>query len=92
MLANTNLEVVLGMLFLVFSNTDIQFSIEELTWRIYTIAEALPTISRVELIDKREFAKTILNENLKTFVVHISALDITESSIYPFQATQITIL
>ena len=51
-LAKTSIEVVLRMLFLTFSNANIQFAEKELTWRSYTTAEALSTIKWVELIDK----------------------------------------
>ncbi len=63
LLTDTNIEAVLEMLFLVFSNTNFQFGTEKLTWRSYTAAEALPTISWVKLIDKREFAKAALDKN-----------------------------
>ncbi len=92
MLANISLEVVLGIPFLTLSNANFQFGAEELTWKTYTVAEALPTTSWVELIDKREFAKVALDENLETFVVHVSALDVAESSIHPSQAAQIAAL
>ncbi len=92
MLADTSLEEVLGMPFLALSNVDFQFGAEKLTLRIYTVVESLPTTSWVEFIDKREFAKVMLDENSETFVVHVSALDVAESSIHPFQAAQITTL
>ena len=62
------MEVVLGMLFLTLSNSNIQFAEKKLTWRSYTAKEALPTTRKVELIDKKEFAKAALNENIKAFV------------------------
>ncbi len=68
------------MLFLSFSNADFQFDAGELTWRSYTISEALPTARRVELIDKHEFAKAALGENSETFVVHIAALEAPEQA------------
>lgn len=52
LLANTSMDVVLGMPFLTLSNTDIQFGVEKLTWRSYTTTEALPTDRRVKLIYK----------------------------------------
>lgn len=55
LLANTSIEVVLGMLFLTLSTADIRFSERELVWRTYTAAET-PATWRVELIDKKEFA------------------------------------
>ncbi len=82
--ADTRMEGVLRMLFLALSNADFRFGAEKLTWRSYTATEALPTTSQVKLIDEREFAKAALDENLETFVVHVSALDIAESLIHPF--------
>lgn len=43
--------------------------------------ESLPTTSQMELIKKKQFAKMILNENFKTFMIYIAAMD-TEMSIY----------
>ena len=74
-MAETNIEVVLEMLFLIFSNADIQFAEKELTWRSYTAAKALPTLKRVELINKKEFAKAVLDEESETFVVYVAALE-----------------
>ncbi len=70
------MEMVLGMLFLTFNNTDFQFGAEELTWRSYTIVETLPTTNRVKLIDKREYAKTTLDGNSETLVVYVIILEI----------------
>ncbi len=86
LLADTSIEVVLGMPFLAFSNADIQFGAEELTWRLYTATEALPTARKVELIDKHEFAKAALDENSETFVVHIAALEAPEPAVHPSRA------
>ncbi len=77
LLGDTNMEVILGMLFLAFNNADIQFGTEKLTWRFYTITEALSTSSWVELIDKTGFAKATLDENSKTFVMHVAILEAT---------------
>ncbi len=71
LLADTSMEVVLGMPFLAFNNADFQLGAKKLTWRTYTTAEALPTTSRVELIDKREFARAALDEKSETFVVYV---------------------
>ena len=70
------MEVVLGMLFLTFSNADIQFAEKELTWRSYTAKEVLPTTRKVELINKKEFAKAALDINIEAFVVHMSSLSL----------------
>ncbi len=46
----------------------------------------------MELINKREFAKVAMDENFETFVMHMSALNIAESSIHPSRAAQIAAL
>ena len=75
LLAEISIEVGLRMLFLTFNNANIQFAKKKLTWRSYTAAEALPTIKRIELIDKNVFAKTALDENFGTFVIYVAALE-----------------
>lgn len=77
MLADNSMEIVLKMLFLAFNNTNIQFTkLGKPTWRSHTIAEALPITSQVELINKSELAKTALDENSMTFVMHVAALEV----------------
>ena len=66
------MEVVPRMPFFTFSIADIQFIEKELIRRSYTTAEAVPTTKRVELIDKKKFAKTALNKESETFVVHVT--------------------
>lgn len=67
------------MIILSFSKADVKFAEwKNLTSRYYTIADALPTTSRVELINKIEFAKLALNENSKTFIVYVVVLEATE--------------
>lgn len=49
-------------------------------------AEALLITSQVELINKREFATTALDENSETIVIHIAALEVpTAMLIYPLR-------
>ena len=70
------MEVILGMPCLIFNNADIQFAEKKLTWRSYTTKKALSTTQRVELIDKKEFVKAALDENIEVFVVHVSFLSL----------------
>ena len=91
LLADISTEVVLGMLFLTLSNADVQFVEKELTWRTYTTAKSLPTTKRVELINKKEFVKAVLDENSKTFVVYVTSLNLT-LGIHPDKAAQIASL
>ena len=64
--------MVLSIFFLTFSNANVQFIEIELIWRSYTIAENLPITKRVKLISKKKFAKPALDENSKTFVIHVT--------------------
>ena len=92
LLADISVEVVLGMPFLTLSNADIQFAEKELTWRSYTVAEALPTTKRVEIIDRKEFAKAALDEHVEAFVVHVTSLSLNSMSIHPAREAQIASL
>lgn len=90
MLTDTSMKIVLDMFFLALNNTDFQFRTKKLICRSYTTAEALPTNSRIEIIDKKEFAKTALDKNFETFMVYIAALEILIIMlIYPFWALQV---
>ena len=91
LLADISAEVVLGMPFLTLSNADVQFVEKELTWRSYTTAEALPTTKRVELINKKEFAKTALDEKSETFIAHVASFNLAPG-IHPDRAAQIASL
>ena len=79
LLANISMKVVLGMPFLTFSNTDVQFAEKELTWRTYTTEKALPITRQVEIINQKKFAKAVLDENVEAFVVHVSSLELRMS-------------
>lgn len=54
-------------------------------------ADILPTTNWIKLIEKWEFAKAALDENSKTFVVHLVAPD-AETLIHLLQAVQIATL
>ena len=76
-----------------FINANVRFAERELTWRIYTAAEALPTTGRVEIIDKEEFAATTLNEDEETFVVDVAAImGSKRRAIHPSREAQIASL
>ena len=92
LLADLSVEVVLGMPFLTLSNADIKFAQKKLTWRPYTVAKALPTTKRVEIIDKKEFTKAALDENVEAFVVHVTSLSLNSMPIYPAREAQIASL
>ena len=79
------------MAFLTLSNIVIQFAEKELIWRIYTTKKALLTTRQVKIINQKEFAKAVLDENVKVFVVHISLLR-SKMSIHPARKVQLALL
>ena len=85
------MEMVLGMLFLNFSNIDVQFAEKELTWRTYSTKRALPTTRQVKIINWKEFAKAALDENIEAFVVHVSSLRL-RMNIHPARKAQLALL
>lgn len=62
------------MSFLTFSDVNIRFTEKKLEQKRYSIIEALPTIQRVELIDKTEFVAAALDKNAEMFVIYIATL------------------
>lgn len=94
LLADISLELVLEMLFLTLTKADMWLSEQKLTWNSYTIAEALPTIKRVEFIDKKKSSKAALDQEWETFVVYVAALEapLAEVLIYSDRETQIAFL
>ena len=74
LLADISRKVVLGMPFFIFSNVDVQFAEKGLTWRTFTTKKALSTTCQVAIIDWKEFATAVLDENIESFVVHVSSL------------------
>ena len=89
LVVNTTLEVIFGIPFLTLSNADVQFVEKELTWRSYSTAKALPIIKRVELNNKKEFAKATLDKNSKTLVIYMASVN---PKIYPDRKAQIVSL
>ena len=75
LLTDISIKVVLGMVFLIVSNADIQLAEKELTWKIYIPKKALPITCRVQFLRQKKFAKTVVDENIEVFVVHISSWD-----------------
>lgn len=75
MLAITSIKLILGIFFLSLNNIDVEFTeLKKLTWRSYTAIEALLITSQIKLIDKRQFAKAVLNQNSETIIIHVTAL------------------
>ena len=90
-MANISMEVVLGMLFLMFKNTRVKFAEKELTWRTYTIEDALPTTCWVKLLNQKKFAKEALDENIEAFIMYVSFLEL-KMTIYLTRQDQMALL
>ena len=86
LLADSSMHIVLVMPFLSLRNADIQFDMENLIWRIYSIAEALPTTRQVQLTNKHKFARAILNKNSQTFIIDVVGVYTLEVAIHPSRA------
>lgn len=94
LLINMSIKVGLWISFFIFSNANIQFAKKKLIWRFYTIAKTLPTIKRVELINRKKSAKAVLDKNFEIFVVHVTFLNSNKPimSIYLAKKAQIAVL
>lgn len=100
LLADTSIEVVLNMLFLILSNAEIQFDTRSFTWRTYNIADALLITKQVKLINKDKSIKVAFDKNSEMFIIHIIAFKVLEVTkiakmlIYPDQTIyiQVTVL
>lgn len=71
-LANLSMCIALGIFFFTLNNVEINFVNWNLSWRLYTAAEALPTMRWVELIGKKVFAAIVFDLKDKTFVVYVA--------------------
>ena len=98
LVANVSPEVVLEMLFLTLRSANVDFLGRELWWKTYIVEEVLPTIRRIELVGKKEFAAAVLDSESETFVVHVASLssDTLPSSsplklyVYPSRRPQVS--
>ena len=89
LVANTEFEMILGMLFLKISNANKSFDEKTLTWKLYTTNEALLTTEQVQLVDPKEFVITALDADNETFVVHVAIREWEEMAMDPDKKAQI---
>ena len=78
--------------FFIFDNEDICFAEQELVWKIYSAAEALSTIRRMKIINKKEFAIAEFNEDDENLIMHITALSVVDSNVHLSWHVQIALL
>ena len=89
LVADIKFEVILGMPFLKFSNADVSFGEEALTWRTYTTNKALLTTEQVQIINKKDFVIAALDANSETFVVHLAIREREEMPVYSKRQVQV---
>lgn len=77
LLTNTNIKIVLDMLFLSHSNPNLQFGARKFTWKIYTTTKIMFTTMQVELIDKHKFVRIVLDKLFETFVIYVTILEVS---------------
>lgn len=66
---------------MVFSNANISFSEQRLIWRFYIIGKILPITKQIKIIDKKEFAITVLDKNVEVFVMYITFFSLEKLTI-----------
>ena len=89
LVADTKFEVILGMLFLEISNTDVAFGKGTLTWKSYITNEALPITEQVQQVNPKEFIIAVLDTDSKTFVVHVPIREREEMPVHSERQAQI---
>lgn len=67
---------MLRIIFLTFKSINVLFAERKLTWKCSTTAKAVSFIKWIKLINKKKFVKIILDEDFKTFIIYIVALEI----------------
>lgn len=82
LLANISIEVILSMTFFTLSNVDINFETRGLTWKSFISADTLSTMSRIQPINKHNFAHTALDEKSGIFMLHVAAPNVIEMAIH----------
>ena len=91
LLVDISMDLVFETLFLTLSNANRQFADKKLTLMTYTTKKAVPTTRWWEFINKKAFAKAILDENVKVFVIHIAFLNL-DMTLYPAWKAEIALL
>lgn len=70
LLLNTGVKIIIKILFLTFSYTNILFVEKKLTYRLYISAKALLTTKQMQIISYIKLAAAVQDLNKKVFVFH----------------------
>ena len=62
------------MMFLSLNNANIVFIDFKFNRKFYTTAKTLPSIPKIEIINRTESAKAVVDKNIKAFIVYIAFL------------------
>ena len=89
LVTDTKFEVILGMLFLKLSNTNVLFGEKTLMWRSYTTNKVLPISKQMQLIDQKKFVIMALDAGSKTFVMHVAIKEQKEMPVHSERQAQI---
>ena len=76
LLANVNPDIVLGILFFIMSNANIDFQAQDLQWRSYITEDVFLITRQVELTKKKKFLATAFNSEHKAFIVYVAAFSV----------------
>lgn len=71
-LASNSFKVILYIFFLFVINKNITFIDYKFTWKSYTTTTALQIPWQVKIINKKTFAKVVLDQNIEPFVIYIA--------------------
>ena len=72
LVANTKFELILRMFLLKMSNANESFGEKTLTWKFYTINQALLTMKQVQIVNPKDFVIAALDAGSKTFIIHVA--------------------
>lgn len=84
--------IVLGILFLILSNSKMNFLKLEIFSRSYIFIKAIWIIKQAELVGKKEFTVTTVNAKDETYVVYVISFTSLNLYIYRFWYILIEIL
>ncbi len=90
LLADVKPNIVLGMSFLTMSNADVDFQVQDLQLRSYTLGDILSIFKQVEQIRKKELVAVALDPKHEAFVDHVATLSVDMSDkMHPSRRVQI---
>ena len=89
LVADTKFEIILEMLFLKISNTDVSFDKKILTWKTYITNKTLPITKQVQIINKKDFVIVTLDADNKTFMMHVTIWEWEGMLVYSERQAQI---